>query len=112
MLMSYRLRSTTVWQSHLTDTNRIKQAGAELGQAQLKLGFEFIFFCKYFSLDPVRKLGKIIQWSPLWIIFKGEIEIAHLMPSRQSFFANLTTFEWRSGLKIFSLLEIANLKMG
>ena len=32
--------------------------------------------------------------------------------SRRSFFANLTTFEWRSGLKIVSLLKIANLKMG
>ena len=32
--------------------------------------------------------------------------------SRQSFFANLTTFERRSGLKIFSLLKIAILKMG
>ena len=32
--------------------------------------------------------------------------------SRRSFFANLTTFERRSGLKIFSLLKIAILKMG
>ena len=32
--------------------------------------------------------------------------------SRRSFFANLTTFERRSGLKKFSLLKIAILKMG
>ena len=32
--------------------------------------------------------------------------------SRRSFFANFATFERRSGLKIFSLLKIANLKMG
>ena len=31
---------------------------------------------------------------------------------KQSFFANLTTFERRSGIKIFSLLKIASLKMG
>ena len=61
-----------------------KQAGAELGQAQLKLGFDFIFYCIYFSLYPVRKWGKIIQWSPIWIIFKGEIEIAHLLPERSA----------------------------
>ena len=27
---------------------------------------------------------KIIQWSPLWIIFKGKIEIAHLLPERSA----------------------------
>ena len=32
--------------------------------------------------------------------------------SRRSFFANLTTFERRSGLKKFSLLKITILKMG
>ena len=32
--------------------------------------------------------------------------------SRRSFFANLTTFERRSGLKNFSLFKIVNLKMG
>ena len=32
--------------------------------------------------------------------------------SRRSFFANLTTFERRFGLKDFSLLKIAFLKMG
>ena len=32
--------------------------------------------------------------------------------SRRSFFANLTTFERRSGLKNFSHLKIAILKMG
>ena len=32
--------------------------------------------------------------------------------SRRSFFANLTTFEWRSGLKFFSILKIAILEMG
>ena len=32
--------------------------------------------------------------------------------SRRSFFANLATFERRSGLKYFSLLKIAILKMG
>ena len=32
--------------------------------------------------------------------------------SRRSFFANLTTFERRSGLNIFSLLKIVILKMG
>ena len=31
--------------------------------------------------------------------------------SRRSFFANLTTFEWRFGLKIVSLLKIAILRM-
>ena len=31
--------------------------------------------------------------------------------SRRSFFANLTTFEWRFGLKNFSLLKIAILRM-
>ena len=25
------------------------------------------------------KINKIIQWSPLWIIFKGKIKIAHLL---------------------------------
>ena len=27
---------------------------------------------------------KILQWSPLWIIFKGKIKIAHLLPERSA----------------------------
>ena len=47
-----------------------------------------------------------------YTIFKGDIEIAHLLPewsARQDdpFFVNLTTFEWRSGLK--KLLPSQNL---
>ena len=30
------------------------------------------------------KWEKIIQWSPLWIIFKGKIKIAHLLPERST----------------------------
>ena len=30
------------------------------------------------------KTKKILQWSPLWIIFKGKIKIAHLLPERSA----------------------------
>ena len=58
-----------------------KQAGAELGQAQLKLRFDLtlFFFENLLSLYPALEWKKIMQWSPLWIIFKGKIEIAHLL---------------------------------
>ena len=47
---------------------------------------------------------KIIQWSPLWINYKGKIKknsslAKTISASRQSFLANLTTFERPSGLK-------------
>ena len=58
-------------------------------------------------------MEKISQWSPLWIIFKVKIKIAHvtrtISASRRSFCANLITFERRSGLKN-SLLKIAILR--
>ena len=34
------------------------------------------------GFHPARKWGKIIQWSPLWINFKGKIKIAYLLPER------------------------------
>ena len=30
------------------------------------------------------KKGKKFQWSPLWIIFKGKIKIAHLLPEQSA----------------------------
>ena len=60
-----------------------KQAGAELGQAQLKLGFDFtLVFENLLSLNPALKWKKIIKWSPLWIIFNGKIKIAPLLPEQ------------------------------
>ena len=59
-----------------------KKAGAELGQAQHKLGFDsaliLYIFGFYRSSQKIEK--KIIHWSPLWIIFKGKIKIAQLWP--------------------------------
>ena len=34
------------------------------------------------SFHPVRKCKKFIQWSPFWIIFKGKIKIAYLLPEQ------------------------------
>ena len=31
-----------------------------------------------------KKMEKILQWSPLWIVFKGEIKIAHLLPEQSA----------------------------
>ena len=61
-----------------------KQAGAELGQAQLKLRFDLtlVFFENLLSLNPALEWKKIIQWYPLWIIFKGKINIPHLLPEQ------------------------------
>ena len=60
---------------------------------------------------------KILQWSPLWIVFKGKNKNGSslartISASRGSFFANLITFERRSGLKNLCLRKIAILKMG
>ena len=71
---------------------------------------------KILGFHPAGKWEKIIQCSPLWIIFKGKIKIDNLLPEwsacrEDHFFANLTTFEWRSGLKKSSLLKIAILRM-
>ena len=64
---------------------KLKQAGAELGQAQLKLGFEFTLNFSIFGFSrSSNKIEKIIQWSPLWIIFKIKIKIAHLLPERSA----------------------------
>ena len=58
-----------------------KQAGAELGRAQLKLGFDFTLNFSIFGFSrSSNKIEKILQWSPLWIIFKGKIKIAPLLP--------------------------------
>jgi len=51
-----------------------------------------------------KKMKRIIQWSPLWVIFKernrNRSSFARtISASRQSFFANLTTFKRHSGLK-------------
>ena len=35
---------------------------------------------KIVGFYEAQKLIKILQWSPLWIIFKGKIKIAHLLP--------------------------------
>ena len=48
--------------------NSSEQGGAELDQAQVEL--------------EALKWKKIFQWSPLWIIFKGKIKIAHLLPQQ------------------------------
>ena len=60
-----------------------EQAGAELGQAQQKLGldstlifYKFIYKFGFYRLS--RNIEKIIQRSPLLIIFKGNRKIAHL----------------------------------
>ena len=55
---------------------------------------------------------KMLQWSPLWIVFKGKNKNGSslartISASRGSFFANLITFERRSGLKNLCLLKIA-----
>ena len=65
---------------------KLGPSSAQLGpsSAQTLIWLYFIFFLNMFSLDPVRKWEKIIQWSPIWIIFKGEIEIAHLLPERST----------------------------
>ena len=60
---------------------------------------------------------KMLQWSPLWIVFKGKNKNGSslartISASRGSFFANLITFERRSGLKNLCLRKIAILKMG
>ena len=59
----------------------------------------------------------MLQWSPLWIVFKGKNENGSslartISASRGSFFANLITFERRSGLKNLCLRKIAILEMG
>ena len=36
------------------------------------------------GFHPARKWEKIIQWSPLWIIFKGKMEIAHLLTEQSA----------------------------
>ena len=64
-----------------------------------------------------KNMEQIIQWSPLWIIFKGKIKnhsslARTICASRRSFFTNLTTFERRSGLQKISQLKITILKMG
>ena len=33
-------------------------------------------------IQPKNRRKKIIQWSPLWIIFKGKLKIAHLLPQQ------------------------------
>ena len=59
---------------------KYKPAGAELDQAQLKLGFDLtLFFCKYFFSISSEKMG---ENNPMVPLFKGEIEIAHLLPER------------------------------
>ena len=40
------------------------------------------FFENLFSLNPALEWRKIIQWSPLWIIFNGKIKIAHILPEQ------------------------------
>ena len=45
--------------------NIFLQAGAELGQAQLKLGFDFTLNFSIFGFSrSSNKIEKIIQWSP------------------------------------------------
>ena len=64
-----------------------------------------------------RKLKKNHPMVPPLDNFQGKNEnhsslARTISASRRSFFANLATFEQRSGLKISSLLKIAILKMG
>ena len=54
-------------------------------------------------------MGKNHPMVPPLIHFQGKIKIAHLLPEQSArqddhFFANLTTFQRRSGLKDFPLL--------
>ena len=39
---------------------------------------------KILGFYAVKQWEKNIQWSPLWIIFKGKIKIAHLLPERSA----------------------------
>ena len=42
------------------------------------------FFENLLSLNSALEWKKIIRWSPLWIIFKGKIKIARLLPERSA----------------------------
>ena len=37
---------------------------------------------KIIGFYAVKNEKEIIQWSPIWIIFKGKIKTAHLLPER------------------------------
>ena len=39
---------------------------------------------KIVGFHPARKWEKIIQWSPLWINFKGKTKIVNLLPERSA----------------------------
>ena len=70
--------------------------------------------CKDSSSEKMRKTHPMVP--PLDHLQgknkNGSSLARRISASRRSFFANLTTFERRSGLKIFSLFKIAILKMG
>ena len=52
---------------------------------QKRRGYEQIKKKQKFGGSSSEKNGKkIIQWSPLWIIFKGKIEIAHLLTEQSA----------------------------
>ena len=92
------------------------QAGAELGQAQVKLGFDFtLVFWKFIFSESSPKMEKNHPMVPPLDNFQGKNKNCSslaktISASRRSFFTNLTTFERRSGLKEFSLLKIAILR--
>ena len=89
-----------------------------LGQAWLKLGFDLILISFKFGFSrSSSKLGKNHPIVPPLDHFQGDHKNCSsitrtISASRQSFCANLTTFERRSGLKFFSLLKIKILKIG
>ena len=73
--------------------------------------------CKIVGPYKAKKRGKNHPMVPPLDIFQGKNNNSsslarRISTSRRSFFANLTTFERHSGLKKFSLLKIAILKMG
>ena len=53
-----------------------------LSWAKLSSSWDLKFFENFLFLNPALEWKEIIQWSPLWIIFKGKIKIAHLLPEQ------------------------------
>ena len=48
--------------------------------SQCRRGYEQVKKEQNCTVSSSKKMRKLIQWSPLWIILKGKIKVAHLLP--------------------------------
>ena len=85
--------------------------------SQRKTGYKQAENAKNFRVSSSKMIGKYHPMVPPLDHFQGKNKNCSSLArtislSRQSFFAYLTTFERRSGLKKFAILKITILKMG